>query len=215
MREKDALFWDKVASKYAATPIEDEAGFERSLERCRVCISSRARVLELGCGTGTVALRLAVFAERYLATDLSSGMLSIAQEKLVTARQYGFKAPLSFRQATVDILAKEGVKYDVVIGFSYLHLVESLPIELDHIRSLLAPGGLFISKTPCVGEMNPLIRLAIPLMRLVRKAPSVVNACTSASLEQAISTSGFEVIATERHGAKKSDFRPFIVARAI
>ena len=214
MIEKDAQFWDKAAQKYAASPIADEAGFEKTLARTRALFLPHARVLELGCGTGTAALRLADAAESYLATDISAGMITIAQEKLEAARKNGFNASLDFRQAVADNLAVEGAHFDVVVAFSYLHLAGSLPVVLGHIRSLLAPGGLFISKTPCVGEMNRFIQLAIPLMRLLGKAPSVVTACTTASLTKQIAGAGFEILQNERHGTKKHDFRPFIVARA-
>ena len=215
MSEKDAQFWDKAAQKYAASPIEDEAGFEKTLARTRALFPPHASVLELGCGSGTAALRLAEAAESYLATDISAGMIAIAQEKLEAVRQNGLHTTLTFRQAVADRLVKEGAQYNVVVAFSYLHLAGSLPVVLGHIRSLLAPGGLFISKTPCVGEMNPLIQLAIPVMRLLGKAPSVVTACTAASLAQHIAEAGFDILENERHGTKKSDFRPFIVARAI
>lgn len=214
MSEKDAQFWDKAARKYAASQIDDEAGFERTLVRTRGLIPPGARVLELGCGTGTAALRLADSAQSYLATDISASMIAIAQEKLEAARQNGMKATLAFRQATAETLLPEQVHYDVVVGFNYLHLAGSMPTVLSHIRSMLAPGSLFISKTPCVGDMNPLIRLAIPVMRLVGKAPSVVTACSSVSLVQEINEAGFEILENERHGTTKNDFRPFIVARA-
>ena len=35
----------------------------------------------------------------------------------------------------------------------------------------LKPGGLFISKTTCLAEMTSLIRLAVPVMRVIGKAP--------------------------------------------
>lgn len=212
---KDAHFWDKAAPKYAASPIEDEAGFENTLTRTRALFPAHARVLELGCGTGSAALRLADAAESYLATDISSGMLTIAEQKLDAARQNGFNANLSFRQAVAEGLAKEGSHYDVVVAFSYLHLAGNMPEVLSHIRSMLAPGGLFISKTPCVGEMNRLIQLAIPVMRWLGKAPSVVTACTTASLTQQVADAGFEILHNERHGTQKSDYRPFIVARRV
>lgn len=215
MSEKDARFWDKAARKYAATPIEDVTGFERTLARTRALIASEARVLELGCGTGTMALRLADAAGRYLATDLSSEMILIAQEKLQAARLNGLDTPLVFRQATADTLASELTRYDVVLGFSYLHLAGSLPVVLAHIRSLLTPGGLFISRTPCIGEMNPLIGVSIPIMRLVGIAPSSVTACTADSLAAQITEAGFEILAIERHGTLKREPRPFIVARAL
>lgn len=215
MSEKDARFWDKAAQKYAASPIEDEAGFERTLARTRSLITPGAKVLELGCGTGTAALRLAGAAASYLATDLSAGMIAIAQEKLEAARREGFSAALSFRQTSADTLAREDARFDVALGFSYLHLAGNLPVVLSHIRSLLAPGGLFITKTPCVGDMNMLIRLVIPVMRLVGKAPTSVSAFTSTSLAQGIGEAGFEILENERHGTKRSDFRPFIVARVV
>lgn len=212
---KDAQFWDKAAPKYAASPIEDEAGFENTLTRTRALFPPHARVLELGCGTGTAALRLADAAESYLATDISSGMLTIAQQKLDAARQNGFSANLTFRQAVADSLSKESVQFDVVVAFSYLHLAGSVPEVLSQICPMLEHGGLFISKTPCVGEMNRLIQLAIPVARWLGKAPSVVTACTTASLTQQIADAGFEILHNERHGTRKSDFRPFIVARVI
>lgn len=141
-------------------------------------------------------------------------MIAIAQEKLARAHQADMSYQLSFRQATVSALAREGASYDVVLGFNYFHLAGNLPALLGDIRVLLSSGGLFVSKTPCVGDMSLLIRLAIPLMRLVGKAPSVTT-FTAAELEEAICAAGFEIVENERHGSKKNDIRPFIVARAL
>ncbi len=213
MSGKDARFWDKAARKYAASPIDDEAGFERTLARTRELIPPNARTLELGCGTGTAALRLADAAGSYLATDISANMIAISEEKLASARQGGFSAQLAFRQATAGTLAREGARHDVVIALNYLHLAGNLPAVLGDVRTLLVPGGLFISKTPCIGEMNPLIRLAIPLMRLVGKAPNVTT-FSATELAGAVRAAGFTILENARHGSKKNDFRPFIAARA-
>lgn len=212
MSETDARFWDKAARKYAKSPIADMAGFDRTLARTRELLPPGARVLELGCGTGTTALRLADAAGSYLATDISSEMIEIAKEKSADAVGDGPRP--EFRQATARDLAAEGSRYDAVLGFNYLHLVSDVPQALGDIRSMLTPGGLFISKTPCLGDMNPLIGLAIPVMRLFGKAPSSVASMTAASLADAIRAAGFEILAEERHGSDKKDTRPFIAARA-
>ena len=213
MSGRDARFWDKSARKYAASPIGDEAGFERTLARTRALLAPSARVLELGCGTGTAALRLADAAGSYLGTDISAGMIAIAKEKLQGVRRDDLDDRLMFRQSTADFLAREEQRYDRVIGLNYLHLAGNLPDVLEHVRSLLVPGGIFISKTPCIGDMSVLIRLAIPLMRLAGKAPSVTT-FTAASLEQAIREAGFAILENVGHGSKGKDIRPFIVARA-
>lgn len=213
-QDKDARFWDKTARNYSASPIADEAGFEKTLARTRELLTAKSRVLELGCGTGTAALRLADVAQSYLATDISASMIDIAEEKLANAQDEEEEVgQLSFRQATAETLVSENTRYDIVLGFNYLHLARDLTTVLSHIRTLLAPGGLLISKTPCVGDMNPLIRLAIPVMQLIGKAPSV-TVFSATALEEAISAAGFTIVSSERHGSKKKDIRPFIVARA-
>ncbi len=55
----DARFWDRISRKYAQDAIADQAGYERTLARTRERLPPDSRVLELGCGTGSTALRLA------------------------------------------------------------------------------------------------------------------------------------------------------------
>ena len=204
----DARFWDRSSKSYARSRISDQAGYERTLERTSALLKPDDRVLELGCGTGTTALRLASAVESYLAADISAGMIAIAEEKLAANPITG----LVFRAATAEALGSETARFDAVLGFNYLHLVRDLAGTLGSVHALLAPGGLLITKTPCLGDMNRLIRFALPLMQMVGKAPyaGVFSARELASL---ITAAGFEILSTERHASKAKDSRPFIVAR--
>lgn len=204
----DARFGDRSSGRYAKAKISDQAGYERTLDRVRALLKPDDGVLELGCGTGTTALQLAGGVESYLATDISAGMIAIAEEKLVTSPT----AALAFRKATAEALASEAARFDAVLGFNYLHLVRDLAGTLRSIHALLAPGGLFISKTPCLGDMNPLIRLALPVMRAVGMAP-YAGVFRARELSELVAAAGFEILGTERHASKGKDGRPFIVAR--
>ncbi|RWP76716.1 class I SAM-dependent methyltransferase [Mesorhizobium sp.] len=205
----DARFWDRSSRKYAMGAIADQAGYERTLDRTRALLGPGDRVLELGCGTGTTALRLAGDVQNYLATDISAGMIAIANEKHAA----GPIPALVFRTATVDALAPDDEQFNAVLGFNYLHIVRDLPGTLRRIHALLAAEGLFISKTPCVGDMNPLIRLALlPAMHAIGKAP-YAGVFRAADLSQHICAAGFDVLATESHATKGNDNRPYIVAR--
>lgn len=204
---KDAQFWDRTSAKYAKSPIGDQPGYQRTLDRTRDYLSSGDRVLELGCGTGTTALHLAVSVRSYLATDISPEMIGIAKMKLSEATVAG----LRFETATAESVPGTDL-FNTVLGFSYLHLVRDLPGTLRRIHELLVPGGFFISKTPCVGDMSFLIKLAIPVMRAVGKAP-YAGVFKATELKEAIELAGFEVIAVETHGTKGNVVRPFIVAR--
>jgi hypothetical protein len=74
------------------------------------------------------------------------------------------------------------------------------------------PGGVFISKTPCLKEMNPSLRIALPLMQLVGKAPYVAF-LSAEDLEREMAAAGFEIIEIARHASRGKDVRPFVVAR--
>jgi ubiquinone/menaquinone biosynthesis C-methylase UbiE len=208
----DTRFWDRTSRNYAAAPIADQGGYERTLDRTRTLLGPNDRVLELGCGTGTTALRLAGSVHSYLATDISPGMIAIATEKHAVDPNPN----LVFRTVTAEALTPEALQFNAVLGFNYLHLVHDLPGTLRHVHSLLAPEGLFISKTPCLGDMHPLMRLALiavlPAMRTIGKAPHA-GVFRAADLSQHIHTAGFDILATESHATKGNEPRPYIVAR--
>lgn len=206
---RKAVFWDRIARKYAADPIADMAGYEATLRRVQALLNNGQDVLEIGCGTGTTALRLAPFTRQLLATDVSAGMIAIAREKLVAQ----VVPQLRFAVADADAPGLGQSTYDVVLAFNLLHLASDLDQTLALAAQALRPGGLLISKTPCIAEMNPLIpHLALPLMRAIGKAPQVL--CFNAQqLESAMVRQGMEVVSVERHGTRGKDIRVFIVAR--
>jgi ubiquinone/menaquinone biosynthesis C-methylase UbiE len=205
----DARFWDRISRKYAKDAIADQGGYDRTLDRTRALLKSDDQVLELGCGTGTTALRLAGDVQTYLATDLSAGMIEIAREKLSASAIPG----LSFQIATAEASILEAGRFNAVLGFNYLHMVRDVPATLSRIHALLAPDGLFIAKTPCLGDMNPLIRhVLLPVMRALGKAP-YVSVFGQARLCQLGSAAGFDILAMENHASRGNDRRPWIVAR--
>ena len=207
-RQRKARFWNRIARRYAAGPIADQAGYEHTLHRVQALLSSSDDVLELGCGTGSTALRLAPEVRSLRATDVSDEMIAIAREKLLRQPT----PQLSFEVTDADTPSAEPGAFDAVLAFNLLHLVSDLQGTLQGVWQALRPGGLFISKTPCVGEMNPLIRLlAIPAMRAVGQAPPVLT-LRALDIEEAIRQAGLDVLLVERHGTKGKDVRPFIVA---
>lgn len=212
-----AQFWNRIARKYAADPIADLPGYEHSLRRTQALLNAQQDVLEVGCGTGTSALRLAGGTRSYLATDLSSEMIAIAREKLLAqpVPQLRFEVAQAdaSTQAGRDTPAKPAPPYDVVLAFNTLHLVPDLDRTLSRLRDLLKPGGLLISKTACVGEMNRLIPwLALPVARWMGKAPPVL-VFKADHLLTAFERQGLRVDAVERHGTQGKDIRVFVTAR--
>jgi ubiquinone/menaquinone biosynthesis C-methylase UbiE len=205
---ENARFWDRTARKYATDPIKDMRGYERTLDRVGHLLNGSDTVLEIGCGTGTTALKLAPSVSRMIGTDVSNEMIAIARERAAAQACHNAE----FSVATAENAPGADGAYDAVLAFNLLHLAADRPAALAHIRRLLKPGGLFISKTPCLSEMNALIRLAVPVMRLVGKAP-YVSFFSAAQLEAEIANAGFAISERARHGSERKDARIFLVAR--
>lgn len=204
---QDTAFWDRIAERYAARKIGDEAAYEATLERVRHWLRDDMDVLELGSGTGTTAVRLAGSAGSILGTDLSAEMLRIARGKAEAA---GLEN-LHFEQVGA-LEAGSGRQFDAVMAFSLLHLLDDLPGVLGHVRGLLPEGGLLITKTPCLGRKLWLWPLIWGAQRL-GKAPASFRYMTPAGVQRAISAAGFEVLETGDY--PKSLPNHFVVARAI
>lgn len=204
----DSYFWDRIARKYAADPVADVAGYERTLERTRHYLKGNEVAFEFGCGTGTTALKLAPFVSRIVATDISSEMIAIARKK---AEAEGCMNA-TFEVAAPDAAPWPDQTFDIAFGFNVLHLLAAREAAVRGVHRLLKPGGLFISKTSCLKEMSPLVRIALPVMQLIGKAPYAAF-LSAEDLEREMVAAGFDIIERARHASSGRDTRPFLVAR--
>lgn len=202
----DTAFWDRIAEKYSRDKISDMESYERKLAETRALLTPDARVLEIGCGTGTTALHHAPHAGQILATDLSGEMIRIAREK---ARAAGVEN-VEFRVADADGLEVEPAGFDMVMAHSILHLVPDLDATIALAFDALKPGGVFVTSTACLGGARWLpIRAILPVMRLLGKAPPV-TAFTTDHLMARMRSAGFTI---ERHWQPKPMAALFVIAR--
>lgn len=200
-----AKFWDKLAPRYAAMPIADEAGYQKKLEITRQYLQPNSEVLELGCGTGSTAVLHAPNVKRYLAVDCSSGMLDLARAK---AKEQGV-TNLAFEQATVNEFNPSDARFDMVLALSLLHLLEDKEAVISRIHSFLKPGGVFISSTACLGDRMAYIKYIAPIGRFFGKMP-LVKVFTVAELERSMVEAGFAIEYQWQPDPKKA---AFMVAR--
>ena len=77
----DPTFWNKVAESYAQSPVKDPAAFARKTAITTAMMKPTDTVLDIGCGTGSLALLLAPFAGQVHGLDISPEMTRIATEK--------------------------------------------------------------------------------------------------------------------------------------
>jgi cyclopropane fatty-acyl-phospholipid synthase-like methyltransferase len=198
-----ATFWNRFADRYAARPIKDVAAYEAMLTDAAARLRPGDRVLEIGCGTGGTAIRLAAGVTHYVATDFSAEMIRIAKAK-------PGPPTLRFQLAEAGELP-DGGPFDAICAFNVLHLVQDLPGLLRSLHGGLAPGGQLICKTWCFGDLPLRFRLLFRALRLLGLFPQA-RFLTQAQLKQALHAAGFTIVALQVFGARAEN--PYIVAEA-
>ena len=170
---------------------------DRAYDRLTAHIQPGQRVLDIGCGTGALALRAARQGAWVKGIDINPEMLAIARRR---ARESGCEARVEWEEVGVAELDREAAEsWDVVT--SGLCLSELSPDERDYtlaeIRRLLRPGGLLL----VADEVRPEGRLQRWIQALLR-APLVAlsylltqqTTRPIAALPQRLAAAGFEVI---------------------
>jgi len=103
-----------------------------------------ARVLDLGCGTGALALGAARLGARVVGMDVNPEMLAVAGTR---ARSKGLSEKVELREMGVAELGREPAEsFDVVTcGLLFSELGEDeIAHTLREVERLLVPGGLLI-----------------------------------------------------------------------
>jgi demethylmenaquinone methyltransferase/2-methoxy-6-polyprenyl-1,4-benzoquinol methylase len=177
------------------------------LERVHRDIAERLsrgdRVLDLGCGTGTLAVMLAHRGVQVTGIDISSAMLSHADQRV---RREGVGDLVSFRDLGAMELdtAFEAKSFDAVVStlvFSELS-ADEIDYALAGCRRILRPGGrLFVAD-----EVMPASALGQVVTALLRLPFVVVAFLLSqntthrvAGLEGRIERAGFGLLEVERY----------------
>jgi len=198
MTAADPTFWDNIAEKYAAQPVALPDAFERKIAITRSRMAPQDVVLNVGCGTGSLALQLAPHGAHIHGLDISSEMVRIARGKVdaagvdnVTFHVGPFGEDVPFEDGSLD----------GVCAYSILHLLEDREAALARIYRLLKPGGFFISSTVCLGDTWVPYRPMLAVMRWLGKAPMVAIVSRQALADE-LRAAGFVDLQQPDVGAK-------------
>lgn len=137
--DKEAAAWDqnpgrvKLANEVADTIIR-EIKPTRDMD-----------VLDFGCGTGLVTLRLQPFVKTITGADSSKGMLSVLQNKVSRADFKNVKIQF------VDFDKEERVagEFHLVVSSMTLHHIHDIAPLFRQMYDLLNPGGIL-----CISDLD-------------------------------------------------------------
>jgi ubiquinone/menaquinone biosynthesis C-methylase UbiE len=196
-----AVFWNQIADKYAQKPVANPDAFERKIAIHLGHIRPHHVALDIGCGTGSLALRLAPHASHVHGLDLSQEMIRIARDK---ARQQAVEN-VSFDVGPFDasLTRFAPASLDVVSAYSLLHLVSERSQALAQVFALLKPGGVFVSSNVCLADSWVPYRPLLAIMHALGKAPPV-RLYSRKTLERELREAGFVDLQQPDVGADKT-----------
>jgi SAM-dependent methyltransferase len=200
-----STFWDKLADKYAAQPIADEAAYRTKLARTQAHLTPDMDIFEFGCGTGGTAIAHARFVRTVRAIDFSERMLEKARARAIESGV----SNVTFERGDITKLAIAPASYDMVLGLSILHLLRDRQAAIAKAFTVLKPGGRFVSSTACIGDVVRWMGLVAPAGRILGLLP-MLNIMTRDQLLADIVRAGFEV---EHEWRPNPHAAVFVIAR--
>lgn len=203
--DKSEKFWDKSASGYDKEEMKDKAGRMKILDMTKKYLKKQDDVLDFGCATGILSNEIARDVHTVQGIDISSEMVRMAQNN---ANELNLEN-VEYSHATIfDDRYKSGA-FDTILAVYMLHLIDDMPKVLRRIHSLLKPGGLFISATPCLGRKT-FVGIALSLVSKIGLIPNL-KTYNVAEVENAIMNAGFTLVESEC--LNKSGKQYFIVGK--
>lgn len=201
-------FWNAQAESYSAKPVGDPEAFDRKTAITRALIEPDHTVLEIGCGTGSLCLRLAPTGAQLHGLDVAAQMIRIARDKAREAAA----SNAHFHVGPFDdtFTAFEPGALDGVLAYSILHLLPRRQDAIARIFELLRPGGYVVASTVCLAESWVPFSPVIGFMRWIGKAPWVDVKLSKERLHAELRAAGFERLEQPDVGA--SSIVDFVVA---
>jgi ubiquinone/menaquinone biosynthesis C-methylase UbiE len=155
------------------------------------------KVLDVGCGDGSLSLPLLQQGAHVTFLDISTKMLQTVRDRLPAEQ----KEQASFINLSFDEAAFEGASFDAIIFVGVLAYIQNIDATFAKLRSLLKPGGALILEytdaSHFIGRLNFGYRDVTALFRLPR--------CKTFRHSQAVVDTALERAGFER----KAGFRYF------
>ena len=136
----------------------ERSAFARLLDRA---IPGDARIVDVGCGTGQMALYLARGDRLVVGADLTRASLALAAE---AARRFGVTR-VRFIQTDLHRPGLRDASFDVVFSSGVLHHTPNPRASFARMARLARPGGTIV-----LGLYNAFARIPLRLRRVVARA---------------------------------------------
>ncbi|MFY9554800.1 MAG: class I SAM-dependent methyltransferase [Blastocatellia bacterium] len=149
--------WDACGEAFDRYTTADDSfagNIERPAVEKLIGNISGARVLDVGCGSGTYSVWFAKSGAQVTGLDLSPTMISLARNRASAS-----SVQAEFQVADIrESLPFREREFDLVFTATALHYVENLNVALKEIARVISPGGCLVASV-----LHPMSTARFPL----------------------------------------------------
>lgn len=180
------ISFDKIADVYDAQRAHPPQAAAQIGRAIAAEVGAGGRVLEIGVGTGRIALPVAATGLHVTGIDVSAGMLLVAAEH---AHAAGLE--LDLQQCDAQEMPFADGSFDAALAVHVLHLLPDWRMALAEIARVVRPGGVLIQGSDwrdpesCVGRLRGQLR-----MTLIELMPGSRPPGAGAAVAQALARHG-------------------------
>lgn len=134
-------FYDAVAGRYDELMLTGESALEDEIALAATVLGEPKSVLDVGCGTGRIAVALQEMGYDVTGLDSSSAMIELAREKGLLKTKVAEFSP-GYRIGTFQAVIS------LHMGFSYICAQHKVEMMAETLWQHLDPGGTVLWDTP-------------------------------------------------------------------
>ncbi|WP_245587762.1 class I SAM-dependent methyltransferase [Desulfovibrio inopinatus] len=191
---KDQSLWKTAAEGYdewIASDFQDQ--YEVNWNILTKYMDPTLRVLDVGCGPGSLSIRLSEKCHEVWGVDVTPEMIEIAEKKLVCD-----PTNVCFQQADACELPFDDYSFDTVMSVNALQTMDQPEIALMEMNRVLKPGGELLLITYCYGDSSPSEDTSLLQWAFKYKGQAVWHSFKLDHLVDLLQDKGFEVVEAEK-----------------
>jgi ubiquinone/menaquinone biosynthesis C-methylase UbiE len=188
---KERRFWSKVAPSYDTWVAEAyREQYETFRHHLMDAVGPDDRVLEVGTGTGNIALHIASYVGSVVGVDISPEMVDLARGKVDGT---GLEN-VEFRVGDAYALPFEAGSFDKVVFVNVLQTMKAPKRAIKEAHRVLREGGELVTVTYAFGDSSTWETIKLARWIVKYGKPAYWSNMKGSDLSDLIAEAGFDIV---------------------
>ncbi len=197
--DKNAENWrDLYVAPRTTNELVIQERLNYALDLLSTNVSRNSTVLDVGCGSGSIAVQMAQMGYRVHGIDVSEQMIQSCHEQLSQALRES--ESILFTAGDFMEMELEPLHYEAVIALGFLEYQTDESTVLHRLNNIMKTGGLLIISGPQSLSLSGCFGLTRLLIKLTGRQALALHGYSRSRMNTLLLSAGFEVKGIVRHG---------------